>query len=167
LNLFNMAAQSGGVVHFVGIGGIGMSGLAEALVKLGFKVSGSDIFENNNVIRLKGLGVQVSVGHKASNVEGADLVVYSTAIKQDNCEMVAARQADIKIVHRADVLAEVMKNYKTIAIAGTHGKTSTTGLMWTALKETGIDVGLINGGVMQEIGTNICLPKTKDGWACC
>ncbi len=111
-----------GPIHFVGIGGIGMSGIAEVLVNLGYNVQGSDASESGNVARLRDKGVKVSVGHKAENVDGADVVVVSTAIKRDNPELMAARTQRIPVVRRAEMLAELMRLKSCVAIAGTHGK---------------------------------------------
>src|SRR5579871_4781817 len=113
-----------GPIHFVGIGGIGMSGIAEVLCNLGYTVQGSDTSESGNVARLRNKGVKVSIGHKAENVDGADVVVVSTAIKRDNPELMAARAQRIPVVRRAEMLAELMRLKSCVAIAGTHGKTT-------------------------------------------
>ena len=115
-----------GPIHFVGIGGIGMSGIAEVLCNLGYTVQGSDASESANVNRLRDKGIAISIGHKAENVAGADVVVVSTAIKRDNPELTAARAQRIPVVRRAEMLAELMRLKSCIAIAGTHGKTTTT-----------------------------------------
>src|SRR5271168_4733529 len=125
-----------GPIHFVGIGGIGMSGIAEVLCNLGYTVQGSDAAESANVTRLRDKGVKVSVGHKAENVDGADVVVVSTAIKRDNPELMAARAQRIPVVRRAEMLAELMRLKSCVAIAGTHGKTTTT-TMVAALLDAG------------------------------
>src|SRR5262252_10288275 len=114
-----------GPIHFVGIGGIGMSGIAEVLSNLGYMVTGSDVAENQNVKRLCDLGIVVAIGHAAHNLDGADVVVVSSAIKRDNPELVAARTQRLPVVRRAEMLAELMRLKSCIAIAGTHGKTTT------------------------------------------
>ena len=118
--------QDIGPIHFVGIGGIGMSGIAEVLANLGYTVRGSDVAESANVSRLREKGISIAVGHKAENVAGADVLVVSTAIKRDNPELAAARAKRLPVVRRAEMLAELMRMQKTIAVAGTHGKTTTT-----------------------------------------
>ena len=149
----------GAVLHFVGVGGIGMSGLAEVLAMAGAKVSGSDGGSKGDFARLEKAGVTVFKGHAADNVPEGAVVAVSTAIPQDNPELVQARKMGLTLVHRADVLAEIMGNYQTVAVSGTHGKTSTTALIYTALKAGGLDVGVINGGVLNALGTNAVLPK--------
>src|SRR5262245_44760992 len=127
-----------GPIHFIGIGGIGMSGIAEVLCNLGYTVQGSDAAESGNVVRLREKGVKVFVGHKAENIEGADVVVVSTAIKRDNPELVAARAQRIPVVRRAEMLAELMRLKSCVAIAGTHGKTTTTSMVATLLDAGGL-----------------------------
>src|SRR5689334_7413512 len=143
-----------GPVHFVGIGGIGMSGIAEVLVNLGYSVTGSDVADSANVKRLRDKGVRVAVGHKAENIDGADVVVVSTAIKQDNPELVAARLKRLPVVRRAEMLAELMRLKSCVAIAGTHGKTTTTSLVAALLDAGGLDPTVINGGIINAYGTN-------------
>ena len=143
-----------GPIHFVGIGGIGMSGIAEVLVNLGYTVQGSDASESGNVARLREKGVTVSVGHKAENVDGADVVVVSTAIKRDNPELMAARAQRIPVVRRAEMLAELMRLKSCVAIAGTHGKTTTTSMVATLLDAGGLDPTVINGGIINAYGSN-------------
>jgi UDP-N-acetylmuramate--alanine ligase len=143
-----------GPIHFVGIGGIGMSGIAEVLCNLGYTVQGSDISENANVARLREKGIKVSVGHKAENVNGADVLVVSTAIKRDNPELMAARAQRIPVVRRAEMLAELMRLKSCIAIAGTHGKTTTTSMVATLLDAGNLDPTVINGGIINAYGTN-------------
>ena len=116
-------------IHFIGIGGIGMSGIAELMKKIGYTVSGSDIIESENVKRLKEIGIVVSIGHPKKNISKVNAVVYSSAVKQNNSEIKEAKKNKIPIVSRADMLAELMKNKKCIAIAGSHGKTTTTSLL--------------------------------------
>jgi UDP-N-acetylmuramate--alanine ligase len=143
-----------GPVHFVGIGGIGMSGIAEVLVNLGYSVTGSDVADSANVKRLRDKGVRVAVGHKAENIDGADVVVVSTAIKRDNPELVAARLKRLPVVRRAEMLAELMRLKSCVAIAGTHGKTTTTSLVASLLDAGGLDPTVINGGIINAYGTN-------------
>jgi len=143
-----------GPIHFVGIGGIGMSGIAEVLCNLGYTVQGSDASEGANVIRLREKGVKVVVGHKAENVDGADVVVVSTAIKRDNPELMAARASRIPVVRRAEMLAELMRLKSCVAIAGTHGKTTTTTMVATLLDAGGLDPTVINGGIINAYGSN-------------
>jgi UDP-N-acetylmuramate--alanine ligase len=141
-----------GPIHFVGIGGIGMSGIAEVLSNLGYTVQGSDVADSANVKRLREQGIRIVVGHDARNVEGAQVLVVSTAIKPDNPELAAARAARLPVVRRAEMLAELMRLKSCIAIAGTHGKTTTTSLV-AALVE-GFDPTVINGGIINAYGTN-------------
>ena len=146
--------QKIGPIHFVGIGGIGMSGIAEVLVNLGYTVIGSDVAENANVKRLREKGVRVAIGHKAENIDGADVVVVSSAIRQDNPELIAARAKRLPVVRRAEMLAELMRLKSCVAIAGTHGKTTTTSLVATLLDAGGLDPTVINGGIINAYGTN-------------
>jgi UDP-N-acetylmuramate--alanine ligase len=143
-----------GPIHFVGIGGIGMSGIAEVLCNLGYTVQGSDAAEGGNVTRLREKGIKVSVGHKAENVDGADFVVVSTAIKRDNPELMAARAQRIPVVRRAEMLAELMRLKSCVAIAGTHGKTTTTTMVATLLDAGGLDPTVINGGIINAYASN-------------
>ncbi len=141
-------------IHFVGIGGSGMSGIAEVLVNLGYKVSGSDLGSNAATQRLADLGVCVTLGHDAENVIGADAIVTSTAVKLDNPEVIAARAKHIPIVPRATMLAELMRLKRGIAIAGTHGKTTTTSLVASVLAEGGFDPTFVIGGRLNSVGAN-------------
>lgn len=143
-----------GRLHFVGIGGIGMSGIAEVMHNLGYTVSGSDQSDNANVKRLRGLGIDVKVGHDASNVEDAAVVVVSTAVKRENPEVAAARAAHIPVVRRAEMLAELMRLKWSIAVGGTHGKTTTTSLVAQMLDTARKDPTVINGGIINAYGTN-------------
>ena len=143
-----------GLVHFVGIGGIGMSGIAEVLHNLGFDVQGSDMSESANVERLRAKGIHVSIGHRAENLGNAEVVVASSAIKADNPERIAARDRNIPTVRRAEMLAELMRFKKSIAIGGTHGKTTTTSMVGTLLEAGGLDPTVINGGIINAYGTN-------------
>jgi UDP-N-acetylmuramate--alanine ligase len=143
-----------GPVHFVGIGGIGMSGIAEVLANLGYTVTGSDVAEGVNVKRLRDKGIKVAIGHKAENIDGADVVVVSSAIKRDNPELIAARGLRLPVVRRAEMLAELMRLKSCVAIAGTHGKTTTTSMVAALLDAGGLDPTVINGGIINAYGTN-------------
>ncbi|KVN14426.1 MULTISPECIES: UDP-N-acetylmuramate--L-alanine ligase [unclassified Burkholderia] len=141
-------------IHFVGIGGVGMSGIAEVLVNLGYKVSGSDLARNAVTERLEALGARVSIGHDAANIEGANAVVVSTAVRSDNPEVLAARRLRVPIVPRAVMLAELMRLKQGIAIAGTHGKTTTTSLVASVLAAGGLDPTFVIGGRLTSAGAN-------------
>ncbi|MEO5346018.1 MAG: UDP-N-acetylmuramate--L-alanine ligase [Magnetococcus sp. YQC-9] len=141
-------------LHFVGIGGIGMSGIAEVLLNLGYQVSGSDMAENASVQRLKGLGADIRIGHAAEHVRSADVVVRSSAITTDNPEISEAKRLRIPVARRAEILAELMRMKYGIAIAGTHGKTTTTSMTATLLGEAGMDPTVVNGGVVKAFGSN-------------
>jgi UDP-N-acetylmuramate--alanine ligase len=143
-----------GPIHFVGIGGIGMSGIAEVLANLGYTVQGSDVADNANVRRLRDNGIAVHIGHDAANVADADVVVVSSAIKRDNPELAAARARRLPVVRRAEMLAELMRLKRCIAIAGTHGKTTTTSLVAALTDAGGFDPTVINGGIINAYGTN-------------
>src|ERR1044072_2656115 len=143
-----------GPIHFVGIGGIGMSGIAEGLINLGYTVQGSDASDSANVKRLRDKGATVAVGHKADNLGSAEVVVVSTAIKRDNPELMAARAARLLVVRRAEMLAELMRVKRCVAVAGTHGKTTTTSMVATLLDAGNLDPTVINGGIINAYGTN-------------
>ena len=143
-----------GVIHFIGIGGIGMSGIAEVMHNLGYQVQGSDIAESYVVEGLRKRGIKVAIGHAAENVEGVAVVVTSTAVKRGNPEVEAALAHRIPIVRRAEMLAELMRLKSTVAIAGTHGKTTTTSLVAALLDAGGIDPTVINGGIINNYGSN-------------
>ncbi len=151
-----------GVIHFVGIGGIGMSGIAEVLHSLGYKVQGSDLAEGANVKRLRGLGIPVAVGHAATNLGEAQVVVVSSAVKPDNPEIVVARARLIPVVRRAEMLAELMRLKWSIAVGGTHGKTTTTSLIAAVLDTAGFDPTVIIGGIINAWGSNARLGR--GGW---
>ena len=141
-------------VHFVGIGGAGMSGIAEVLLNLGYTVSGSDLAESPVTHRLKSLGARVSAGHAAGHVKGADAIVVSSAVRENNPEVAAARAAKIPVVPRALMLAELMRLKQGIAVAGTHGKTTTTSLVASVLAEGGLDPTFVIGGRLEAAGSN-------------
>ncbi len=143
-----------GILHFVGIGGIGMSGIAEILHNLGYQVQGSDLADSYNVRRLRELGVPVAVGHAAENLGEAAVVVVSSAVKPDNPEVAAARLRQIPIVRRAEMLGELMRLKWSVAVGGTHGKTTTTSLVAALLDAAGFDPTVINGGIIENYGTN-------------
>jgi len=149
-----------GPVHFVGIGGIGMCGIAEIMLKIGYRVQGSDAKASANTERLQGLGATISIGHDARNVGSASAVVYSTAVKGDNPEIMAARDKRIPLVRRAEMLAELMRLQFSVAVGGTHGKTTTTSMIAALLDAGGMDPTVVNGGIINAYGTNA---KVGDG----
>src|SRR5438034_2958748 len=148
-----------GPIHFVGIGGIGMSGIAEVLINLGYTVQGSDASDSANVKRLRDKGAKVTIGHAADNLGAAAVVVVSTAIKRDNPELTAARARRLPVVRRAEMLAELMRLKSCVAIAGMHGKTTTTSMVAALLDAGGFDPTVINGGIINAYGTNARLGK--------
>lgn len=148
-------------IHFVGIGGVGMCGIAEVLHNLGYKISGSDMRENPTTLRLRGMGVDVYIGHDAANLKNVDALVTSTAVKADNPEVVAAHENLIPVVPRAEMLAELMRFRQGIAVAGTHGKTTTTSLTASVLAEGGLDPTFVIGGKLNSAGTNARLGAGK------
>ena len=143
-----------GILHFVGIGGIGMSGIAEVMHNFGYKIQGSDISENANVKRLRELGIKVFVGQQAENLEGAGGIVVSTAIKPDNPEVIAARANKMPLIRRSEMLAELMRLKWCVSVAGTHGKTTTTTMVSAVLDQANYDPTVINGGIINAYGTN-------------
>ncbi len=143
-----------GTIHFVGIGGIGMSGIAEVMHNLGYSVQGSDISNNSNIKRLKSSGIRVEIGHNPGHIEGVSAAVISSAVKDDNPEVLAARAAHLPIVSRAEMLAELMRLKWSIAVGGTHGKTTTTSMVASLLDAAGMDPTVINGGIINAYGTN-------------
>jgi UDP-N-acetylmuramate--alanine ligase len=143
-----------GPVHFVGIGGIGMSGIAEIMLRIGYSVQGSDAKASANTERLAALGAKIFIGHDAAHIDGASAVVFSTAIKSDNPEFAAARERRIPLVRRAEMLAELMRLQFSVAVGGTHGKTTTTSMIATLLDAGGLDPTVVNGGIINAYGTN-------------
>src|SRR5262249_3381987 len=143
-----------GPIHFIGIGGIGMSGIAEVLINLGYIVQGSDASDSANVKRLRDKGAKIAVGHSAAALGDAKVVVVSTAIKRDNPELAAARAQRLPVVRRAEMLAELMRLKQCVAVAGTHGKTTTTSMVATLLDAGNLDPTVINGGIINAYGTN-------------
>lgn len=141
-------------IHFVGIGGIGMSGIAELLLNLNYQVSGSDLRDSAIIERLRGLGGSIASGHRAENVEGVDVVVISSAVSMDNPEVVFARSRNIPVIPRAEMLAELMRMKYAIAVAGSHGKTTTTSLIATVLAQGNMDPTMVIGGRLNSLGTN-------------
>ena len=152
---------STGKIHFVGIGGIGMSGIAEVMLNLDFNVFGSDQYPNNATTRLSKLGATIYPEHKANNIEQMDVVVISSAIDKDNIELVSALEHRIPVVRRAEMLAELMRFRQGIAVAGTHGKTTTTSLIATVMGEAGLDPTFIVGGQVNSVGTNSQLGQSE------
>lgn len=148
-------------IHFVGIGGAGMSGIAEVLLNEGYHISGSDMAENTVTVRLAQKGAEIFFGHQASNVEKASVVVVSTAIDPSNPEIVAAKENRIPVIRRAEMLAELMRYRHGIAVAGTHGKTTTTALTTQIYSEAGLDPTFVNGGLVKNAGTNARLGSSR------
>ena len=143
-----------GIIHFVGIGGIGMSGIAEVMHNLGYSVQGSDLAEGPSVERLRQRGIPVKIGHARDNVEGVAVVVISTAVRRTNPEVAAALESRIPVVRRAEMLAELMRLKSTVAVAGTHGKTTTTSMIAALLDQGDVDPTVINGGIIEQYGSN-------------
>lgn len=143
-------------IHLIGIGGISMSAIAELLMKNGYRVSGSDMKDSKILARLRAYGAEIFIGHQGSNIKNPDLVVYTAAIREDNCERVRARELNIRQIDRAEMLGLIMKNYKkSIAVAGSHGKTTATSLISLILEYAGLDPTILVGGELNEIGGNI------------
>src|SRR5579872_6355063 len=143
-----------GMIHFVGIGGIGMSGIAEILHNLGYQVQGSDVADSGNVQRLRSLGIGIEIGHRAENLATAQVIVISSAVKKDNPEVVAARSRLLPVVRRAEMLGELMRLKWAIAVAGTHGKTTTTSMIGALLDAAQLDPTVIDGCIINAYGTN-------------
>lgn len=148
-------------IHFVGIGGAGMGGIAEVLANEGYRISGSDLAENDVTSRLSQLGVTITIGHQAQNINGASVVVISSAIQSDNLEVLTAREARIPVIKRAEMLAELMRFRYGIAIAGTHGKTTTTALVTSIYAEAGLDPTFVNGGLVKAAGAHANLGNSR------
>jgi UDP-N-acetylmuramate--alanine ligase len=143
-----------GPIHFIGIGGIGMSGIAEIMLRIGYVVQGSDARASANTERLEKLGARIFIGHDAAHVDGASAIVYSTAVKADNPEMVVGRERRLPLVRRAEMLAELMRLQFSVAVGGTHGKTTTTSMVAALLDAGGLDPTVVNGGIINAYGTN-------------
>ena len=142
-------------IHFIGIGGIGMSGIAEVLINLGFEVSGSDIEEGAITERLASIGAKIAYRHSAENVKGSDVVVFSSAVGPKNPEMAEARRLGLPIIPRSEMLGELMRMRTSIAVAGAHGKTTTTSLAAAALEEAGLDPTVVVGGRVKSMRRNV------------
>src|SRR5580698_8066929 len=143
-----------GPIHFVGIGGIGMSGIAEIMLRIGYAVHGSDAKASANTERLESLGAKIFIGHDPTHLDGASAVVFSTAIKGDNPEILAARERRLPLVRRAEMLAELMRLQFSVAVGGTHGKTTTTSMIAALLDAGGMDPTVVNGGIINAYGAN-------------
>jgi UDP-N-acetylmuramate--alanine ligase len=148
-------------IHFVGIGGIGMSGIAEVLINLGFNVSGSDIKESETIDKLHKIGAKVDIGHKIENVRNVDVLVYSSAVKLDNPEIIEARKLGVPVIRRAEMMGEMMRLKFSIAIAGTHGKTTTTSMIASEMLENAMDPSVIVGGIVRSFGGSAKLGSGK------
>ena len=145
-------------IHFIGIGGIGMSGIAELLHNQDFNITGSDLSKSSNVERLEKLGIQISIGHSAENINELDLVVYSDAIPKDNCELIETKKQNILCYSRAKMISQIAKlKSSTVAISGTHGKTTTTSIIGSMLKDSDLDPTIAVGGVVKSINSNSVL----------
>ena len=145
---------SKGIIHFIGIGGIGMSGIAELMQNQGYVVQGSDISSNNNVRRLEKKKIKIFLNHKSSNLKNVSAVIYSSAIKKNNPEFVASKKLSIPLVNRADMLAELMRHKLSVAVAGSHGKTTTTSLIGSILEKGNKDPTIVIGGIINSILNN-------------
>lgn len=148
-------------IHFIGIGGSGMCGIAEVLLNQGYTISGSDLTANANIQRLRGMGAHIDIGHKGEQVKGVDVVVQSSAVNEENPEIIAARESRIPVVPRAEMLAELMRYRHSIAVAGTHGKTTTTSLLANVLAEAGRAPTFVIGGRVTSVGTNAQLGESR------
>ena len=148
-------------IHFIGIGGSGMCGIAEVLLNQGYTISGSDLAANANIQRLRGMGAHIDIGHRGEQVKGVDVVVQSSAVNEENPEIIAARESRIPVVRRAEMLAELMRYRHSIAVAGTHGKTTTTSLLANVLAEAGRAPTFVIGGKVTSVGTNAQLGESR------
>ena len=155
--LEKMMFDNVGIIHFIGIGGIGMSGIAEIMHNLGYQVQGSDLSENDNVLRLRNIGIKVLIGHEQENIDGVSVVVKSTAVKGDNPEIISARAKRIPVVKRSEMLAELMRLKISIAVSGSHGKTTTTAFVAAMFETAELSPTVINGGIINTRGTNAYL----------
>ena len=145
-------------IHFIGIGGIGMSGIAELLYSQGFQISGSDLIESDRTKYLSVLGIQVNIGHSSKNIKDADIVVYSSAVDMDNIEILTSKNKNIPVIRRAEMLAELLKLKKiSIAISGTHGKTTSCSMLSSILVEANLNPTVIIGGIVNNFGSNTIL----------
>ena len=144
-------------MHFVGIGGIGMSGIAGVLINSGFKVSGSDLNDSEGIRHLADIGADIFIGHSPSNIEGSEVVVVSSAVKSDNVEIVSAKERSIPVIPRGEMLSELMRLKYGIAVAGTHGKTTTTSMIATVLAAGGLDPTMVTGGRLKSLGSGVML----------
>ncbi|MGL9759405.1 MAG: Mur ligase domain-containing protein [Wolbachia sp.] len=158
--LLNMNKTQKGIIHIIGIGGIGMSAIAEILHNSNYKVQGSDVQSNNNIDRLRELGIEVYIGHNANNISQAQIVVYSSAIESDNVELVAARNNNKTILHRSDMLAELLRDKYVIAVSGSSGKTTTTAMIASIFDHSNIDATVIVGGILNSYQSNSRLGKS-------
>ena len=147
-------------IHLVGIGGIGMSGIAEIMKNLGYSITGSDQANNSNVKRLKKNGIKIFLGHKPSNISNASLIVHSSAIPENNCEIVSGRKQKIPIIGRSEMLRELMRMKKTITVSGSHGKTTTVSLIAAIFDYAKYDPTVINGGIINSYGSNTKLGES-------
>ncbi len=147
--------------HLIGIGGIGMSGIAQLLLRCGIKVSGSDLKENKIIKELENLGADIFIGHNAQNLKDVNLIIYSSAIKEDNPEVIEARKLGIPLIKRAQALAQLMQEKTVITVTGSHGKTTTTSLVSYLLLEAGLFPSVAIGGILRNMDTNACLGNGK------
>ena len=151
-----------GIIHFIGIGGIGISGIAEIMHHLGYQVQGSDVTENNNTQRLQKLGIKIFYQHEANNILGAEYIVVSSAIKKNNIEILSALEQKIPVLTRAEMLAELMRFKNSIAVSGSHGKTTTTSLIACMIEAAGLAPTVINGGIINNRSTNAYIGPEAD-----
>jgi UDP-N-acetylmuramate--alanine ligase len=155
--IFSNFNKSSNIIHFVGIGGIGMSGIAEVMHNMGYKIKGSDIGDNYNIKRLKNLGIEITIKHSPDNIVDADYVVISSAIKSDNPEVIEAKKRHIPVLKRSEMLAELLRFKTAIAISGSHGKTTTTSLTASIFEAANLSPTVINGGIINNKSTNAYL----------
>ena len=158
----NPSKKTPNKIFFLGIGGSGMSGLAEVLFNLGYEVSGSDLIDSAVTKRLKSLGIDVRIGHEANNVISQDMIVKSTAIGEENVELMKAQKLGLPILKRAELLSSLMNMKRSVAIAGTHGKTTTTSILASIMTEAMLDPTFINGGIITVSYTHLTLPTNRE-----